>query len=173
MTDKKTQLIVLLAVLAGFSTAALSADDPLRAGFADPPQPARPRTWWHWMNGNITEDGITKDLEWMKRVGLGGVQSFDANLATPQVVEHRLVYMTPEWQHAFQLAVHLAGTGRVWIRHCQLRWLERDRRALVSPRRHEEAGVERDARARRSSFQGPARRLRLPSAALSSDRECG
>jgi alpha-L-rhamnosidase len=104
----KTTLVALAALLVNLSAAVLAADDALRAGFADPPQSARPRTWWHWMNGNITEDGIAKDLTWMKCIGLGGVQNFDANLATPQVVDHRLVYMTPEWQHAFRSAVQLA-----------------------------------------------------------------
>ena len=108
MIGTKTKRIVLVALLAGSWVTAFPADDALKAGFADPPQSARPRTWWHWLNGNITQDGITKDLEWMKRVGLGGVQNFDANLATPQVVEQRLVYMTPQWQDAFRAAVRLA-----------------------------------------------------------------
>ncbi len=56
------------------------------------------------MNGNITTDGIAKDLEWMKRIGIGGVQNFDANIGTPQVVDKRLVYMTPEWKEAFRFA---------------------------------------------------------------------
>jgi hypothetical protein len=30
--------------------------------FRDPPAEARPRVWWHWMNGNITKDGIAKDI---------------------------------------------------------------------------------------------------------------
>ncbi|MDB5672706.1 MAG: hypothetical protein JWO25_3665, partial [Alphaproteobacteria bacterium] len=85
-----------------------SASDPLAAGFADPPASARPRVWWHWMNGNITQDGITKDLEWMKRVGISGLQNFDANLTTPQIVDHRLVYMTPEWKAALRHAAMLA-----------------------------------------------------------------
>jgi len=37
----------------------------------------------------------------MKRTGIGGFQNFDAGLATPQIVEKRLVYMTPEWKDAF------------------------------------------------------------------------
>ncbi|HEV7714564.1 MAG TPA: glycosyl hydrolase, partial [Steroidobacteraceae bacterium] len=48
------------------------------------------------------------DLDWMKRVGIGGVQNFDASLGTPQVVEKRLAYMTPEWQDAFRYAVDRA-----------------------------------------------------------------
>lgn len=54
--------------------------------FQNPPQSARPRVWWHWMNGNITKEGIKADLDWMKSIGLGGVQHFDANLGTPQIV---------------------------------------------------------------------------------------
>ena len=36
------------------------------------------------MSGNITEEGIGLDMEWMKRVGLGGMQNFDAALNTAQ-----------------------------------------------------------------------------------------
>ncbi|HCO84633.1 MAG TPA: hypothetical protein DIT95_14020, partial [Arenibacter sp.] len=32
--------------------------------FKSPPNSAKPRVWWHWMNGNITKAGIKKDLEW-------------------------------------------------------------------------------------------------------------
>jgi hypothetical protein len=76
----------------------------LEEQFQDPPQSARPRVWWHWMNGNITKDGIAKDMAWMKRVGIGGMQNFDASLMTPQIVDKRLVYMTPEWKDAFRFA---------------------------------------------------------------------
>src|SRR5437660_12264937 len=60
------------------------------------------------MNGNITKEGIKLDLEWMQRVGIGGFQNFDAALNTPKLVDHRLVYMTPEWQDAFRYATELA-----------------------------------------------------------------
>lgn len=82
--------------------------DTLASGFAKPPQSAAPRAWWHWMNGNITQEGIKLDLEWMKRIGIGGFQTFDASLGTPQVVEKRLVFMTPEWKEAFSFATTLA-----------------------------------------------------------------
>ncbi|MFN7948802.1 MAG: glycosyl hydrolase [Blastocatellia bacterium] len=82
--------------------------DTLEAGFRNPPDAARPRVWWHWMNGNITKAGIQQDLEWMKRVGIGGFQNFDASLLTPQVVEKRLVFMTPEWKDAFRFTTELA-----------------------------------------------------------------
>lgn len=83
---------------------AATTADTLAQQFQDPPMEARPRVWWHWMNGNVTKDGIAKDLAWMKRVGIGGMQNFDAGLDTPQVVDKRLVYMTPEWKDAFRFA---------------------------------------------------------------------
>jgi (4-O-methyl)-D-glucuronate---lignin esterase len=85
-----------------------SQDDALAQGFADPPDSAKPRVWWHWMSGNVTKDGIKADLEWMKRVGIAGFQNFDAGLETPQIVAKRLVYMTPEWKEAFKYAAALA-----------------------------------------------------------------
>src|SRR5215831_18214736 len=92
--------LLLLSIIA-FSQTSTSNDD-LYKNFLTPPDDSKPRVWWHWMNGNITEDGIRKDLEWMHRVGIGGFQNFDAALATPQIVEKRLTYMTPDWKDAFQ-----------------------------------------------------------------------
>ena len=82
----------------------------LQEGWTNPPQSARTRVWWHWMNGNITKDGIRKDLEWMHRVGLGGVHNFDAALGTPTVVDKRLIYMDEGWQDAFRYAVGIADS---------------------------------------------------------------
>jgi len=84
---------------------AIRQPDALLGGFLDPPNGARPRVWWHWMNGNISEEGIKLDLEWMHRVGLGGVTIFEGAINTPQVVPQRLIYMTPEWKQAFNVAV--------------------------------------------------------------------
>jgi hypothetical protein len=111
--NKSRSVCIGLAVLAAvLGACSAKAPDSLQSGFIDPPDSARPRVWWHWMNGNVTEEGISSDLAWMKRVGIGGVQNFDASLATPQVVEKRLVYMAPDWQDAFRHAVKIAeGQG--------------------------------------------------------------
>ena len=84
---------------------AQNSPDSLKNGFENPPASARPRVWWHWMNGNITKEGIQLDLDWMHRVGIAGFQNFDAALQTPQVVPQRLAYMTPEWKDAFRYAI--------------------------------------------------------------------
>jgi (4-O-methyl)-D-glucuronate---lignin esterase len=105
--------VSMLAVLVCWSATYTSAreqlpEDALERGFKVPPDSAKPRVWWHWMNGNITKEGIKADLEWMKRVGIGGFQNFDASLFTPKIVEKRLVFMTPEWKQAFRYAATLA-----------------------------------------------------------------
>lgn len=84
------------------------ASPDMEEQFRNPPSSARPRTWWHWLNGNVTEEGLLKDLDWMKRVGLGGVQAFDAFVPAPQIVDRRLAYMSPEWQVAFRSAARHA-----------------------------------------------------------------
>jgi hypothetical protein len=83
-------------------------DDALLRAFVAPPASAMPRVWWHWMNGNISEEGLRLDLDWMHRVGVAGVTIFEGANNTPQVLGHRLVFMTPEWKHAFNTAVSLA-----------------------------------------------------------------
>src|SRR5437763_392575 len=112
MSRTRTTMAGMLAMaglvgLAG-GARAQGAGGTLERGFADPPASAKPRVWGHWMNGNVTQEGIKLDLEWMHRVGIGGFQNFDAALNTPKVVEKRLVYMTPEWKDAFRYAATLA-----------------------------------------------------------------
>jgi alpha-L-rhamnosidase len=101
-------LVIAVSVCASVTLRGQNSSDPLKQGFENPPNGARPRVWWHWMNGNITKEGIKLDLEWMHRVGLGGFQNFDAALSTPKLVDQRLVYMTPEWKDAFKYATTLA-----------------------------------------------------------------
>lgn len=110
MVSRATMLALLLSLpQLGGTLAAQLTNDRLVSGFASPPDGAKPRVWWHWMNGNITEEGIKLDLEWMHRAGLGGVTVFEGSIDTPQVVKDRLVYMTPAWKNAFRYATTTAN----------------------------------------------------------------
>ena len=80
---KTISFITLIALCLSFSFCSkpLSSErKELYQGFQNPPNEARPRVWWHWLNGNITKEGIRKDLEWMHRIGIGGFHNFDAGL---------------------------------------------------------------------------------------------
>jgi hypothetical protein len=105
---KIASLISAFAALCALCGLAQNESDPLLRGFFNPPDSAKARVWWHWMNGNVSKEGIKADLEWMKRAGIGGFQNFDAGMRTPNVVEKRLVYMTPEWKDAFKYAATVA-----------------------------------------------------------------
>src|SRR3984893_8102385 len=105
---KLGSLLLILTVFLMLRVHGQSSRDALESGFLNPPDSAKPRVWWHWMNGNITKEGIRLDVEWMHRVGLGGFQTFDAALMTPQVVDHRLVYMAPQLKESFLFATKLA-----------------------------------------------------------------
>jgi hypothetical protein len=43
------------------AASAQRASDSLEIGFRNPPASARPRTWWHWTQSNVTKEGITKE----------------------------------------------------------------------------------------------------------------
>jgi hypothetical protein len=91
--------IPAVVAAAAFAAAAVlaQAPDALEKGFQIPPDAARPRTWWHWTMSNVSTEGITKDLEWMKRVGIGGFMLADVNAGGGQTVEPKTPFGTPEW----------------------------------------------------------------------------
>lgn len=109
--------------------------------FKNPPRQARPATYWMWMNGNITKEGLTADLEYMKRTGYGGALMFNVSVGIPQGTVY---YNSPAWidatLHAVKEAERLdmelflqnspgySGTGGPWITPelsmQQLEWTE-------------------------------------------------
>lgn len=100
-----------VAAAAGCMLAVTLSAQPYRVEFMDPPQDARIRVWWHWMDGNITKDGIKKDIDWMVATGVGGVHQFDAGGAMTggaEPVVERLPYMQEGWKDAFRYAVGYA-----------------------------------------------------------------
>ena len=65
---------LLLGLLVSLSASGASVDthDPLQKGFIAPPPEARPELFWDWMHDLVTREGITHDLEAMKRAGCAG-----------------------------------------------------------------------------------------------------
>lgn len=108
---------VLLATLVGIIllSAAWAAETPsarlenateIEKGFLDPPESARPWVYWFWLNGNITREGITADLEAMKRVGIGGVLIMEVDQGAPL---GPVDFMGPRWREMFKHVVAEAG----------------------------------------------------------------
>ena len=99
----------LFAVLLGLNLTAQNIPE----NFMNPPQDARIRVWWHWMDSNITKEGIKADLDWMKRTGIAGVQQFDAGgdmMGGSEPIVERLPYMQAAWKDAFRYAIGYADS---------------------------------------------------------------
>ena len=83
----------------------IMAADPLAEGWNCPPLQARARGYWWWLNANVTKAAITRDLEWMKTIGMGGGLVFDAGGATQgghAQVPQGPVFGSPQWRELFK-----------------------------------------------------------------------
>lgn len=103
----------MIASLALLAVLAPTSSDPLLESFRNPPSAARPHTWWHWMNGSVTKEGITADLQAMKEVGLAGAQLFTVDQGIPAGPAK---YMGPKWRELTAFAVKEAN--RLGIELC-------------------------------------------------------
>jgi hypothetical protein len=90
-------IYVLVTVILQTQLQAQEITTEFKQGFINPPFSAKPRTWWHWTRSNITKEGITKDLEWMKRIGIAGFQLSDVNAGGGQTVTNQILFGSPEW----------------------------------------------------------------------------
>ena len=61
---------LVAAVVGLLGTLAVAASE-LEQAFLNPPEATKPRCYWYWMYGQVSREGITRDLEAMKRVGIG------------------------------------------------------------------------------------------------------
>lgn len=103
----KRSLLGLIVLLAGWRTTPSVAADDLAAGFANPPDAAKPWAYWWWLDSYATREGITRDLEEMKRQGIAGVLLFDAGEGGPDAPKGPL-FMSPAWRELFKHALREA-----------------------------------------------------------------
>lgn len=106
---KREMTAVFLLFMAAISVTARGTT--LEAGFTDPPLEARTRCFWWWLNGNVTREAITRDLEEMKAKGFGGALLFDASSSSHKTVEPvppGPMYGTAFWRELFKHAVEEA-----------------------------------------------------------------
>ncbi|MCU0914725.1 MAG: glycoside hydrolase [Planctomycetes bacterium] len=85
--------------------------DFLTEGFRRPPQSAGVRCFWWWLNGNVTKDAITRDLEQMQAKGFSGALIVDAGGAEQRgnsQVPAGPVFASPAWRELFVHAVREA-----------------------------------------------------------------
>ena len=86
----------LFIVLTGMGS--LYAQTSLREQFITPPAEAKPWTFWYWMYGAVSKEGIKADLEAMKEIGLGGTYLMTIKGTTEGPgYKNAVAQLTPEW----------------------------------------------------------------------------
>ena len=100
------RLLGLFAMAFVFCGAARAmAADSLERGFAKPPNEARLRAYWWWLNGDVTKASITRDLEEMKAKGFGGALICDADGSSQDGNErapHGPTFLSEPWRELFK-----------------------------------------------------------------------
>jgi hypothetical protein len=95
--------ILIAACLPGYSQATTNPSlNTLKAGFINPPNTAKPGVYWYFMDGNMTKASITKDLESMKKAGIGNLVFLEVNVGVPR---GPVDFLSPQWQDLFKHAV--------------------------------------------------------------------
>lgn len=102
---------ILLIVLIFFSFNLTFGQSSLNtADFKTSTELTKVHTWWHWINGNISKEGITKDLESMKQQGIS--QATILNVGSwiqMNLVAQPAKFNSAEWFEMFKWALHEAN----------------------------------------------------------------
>lgn len=99
--------ILLLGILLGFNNG-YAQKDHLQREFITPPEEVKTSVYWYWMCGNISKEGVIKDLQEMKKVGINRV-FIGHNYFDPYVGGRNVKLMSDEWWEVLHTAVKTAG----------------------------------------------------------------
>jgi hypothetical protein len=117
---RKTWCLLIILPLIVFSCTTIKTGDYLKEGFLNPPDSARPGVYWYFMDGNLDREAMTKDLESMKKAGIGYALFLEVNVGVPR---GKVDFLSNEWQELFKHAVREAerlgiriilGSGPGW-----------------------------------------------------------
>lgn len=155
MTQKNKRLLTR-TFLAGASALLMgcAAADKREAGFVTPPSSVQTGTYWYWIEGNISKEGVEKDLEAMKAAGIN--RAFVANIGGAGTgdpnSQYKVEFMSDEWwditraalKKATELGIDIgmfnspgwSQSGGPWIKAGQtMRYLNSSRTVVKGPGR--------------------------------------
>lgn len=110
------------AILLLFATLSCTAQstDKLKEAFKNPPDTSKPGVYWYFMDGNLSREAMTKDLESMKEAGISNLIFLEVGIGVPR---GPIDFMSEEWQDLYVHAVReaerlgikiLLGAGPGW-----------------------------------------------------------
>ncbi|MEX2511516.1 MAG: glycosyl hydrolase [Cyclobacteriaceae bacterium] len=111
--------VVFVAILIILSCANQSTNK-LKDDFKNPPDSAKPGVYWYFMDGNLSREEMTKDLESMNEAGISNLIFLEVGIGVPR---GPVDFMSEEWQDLYVHAVReaerlgikiLLGAGPGW-----------------------------------------------------------
>ncbi|HEX7757278.1 MAG TPA: glycosyl hydrolase, partial [Niabella sp.] len=123
------QIFTVCFCFAANAQPAIPALSQLKTAFINPPDSCKPGVYWYFMDGNLTESGVKKDLHAMKEAGISHVIFLEVNVGVPR---GKIDFLSDQWlalfkiieQEATQLGISItlgigpgwAGSGGPWVR---------------------------------------------------------
>jgi hypothetical protein len=87
-----------------------SSQSSLYNSFKNPPPEAKPRTFWHWVQGAVSKEGIKADLIAMKEIGLEGAQLFTIRDPKSEYFDKPIAQLSPEWYEMLRYTMQICDS---------------------------------------------------------------
>jgi len=85
----------------------------LENGFVNPPSSVQTSIYWYWMSDNISKEGVVKDLQAMKKVGIN--RAFIGNIGYETTPYGKVKIFSDEWWDIMHTALKTAGELNIEI----------------------------------------------------------
>jgi hypothetical protein len=72
-----------------------STAEKMQSTFLNIPDSIQTSVYWYWISGNISKEGVVKDLQSMKKVGIN--RAFIGNIGDPQTPYGKVKFFSDEW----------------------------------------------------------------------------
>ncbi|MEO6149361.1 MAG: glycosyl hydrolase, partial [Mucilaginibacter sp.] len=100
---KYKNLFAAATILSGLSNTVSAQNTPMQKNFLTPPDSSKPGLYWYWISGNVSKEGVVKDLESMAKVGIG--RAFIGNIGLSDVPEGKVKMFTDDWWGVVKTAI--------------------------------------------------------------------
>lgn len=102
---KKILIPALLLTLAAGNASAST----LRDGFTTPADSVQTSAYWYWLGGNVSADGVCKDLEAMKKAGINRAFIGNIDVGETNTPFDKVKLFTPQWWDIIHAALKKAS----------------------------------------------------------------
>jgi hypothetical protein len=109
----KTRRCLLLLLFIAFSVNGQSTFTDIQTGFITIPDTVQTSVYWYWLSGNVSKEGVIKDLEAMKKVGIN--RAFIGDIGLNDVPDGKIKFLSEEWWDILHTALKTASRLNIQI----------------------------------------------------------